>query len=91
MRQFGMHLRGPQMEGNTRPIIAMSPSFPVTPTSKRLGCDEKVNYCSKVLLHGCLVFPDVNRKQRSVLAYVQKNYDYCQHSRRPECPSQPPF
>ncbi|GLJ44620.1 hypothetical protein SUGI_0937850 [Cryptomeria japonica] len=63
-----------------------------------IGCDEKDNYCSKVLLDGCLVSPHLNKKQIVDLKYVRKNYmtyDYCQDLQRypkgsmPECPAQP--
>ena len=53
-----------------------------------IGCHEKDKYCSRVLLDGCLVFPDLSRRQRRLLAYVKKHfmvYDYCEHSPTPEC------
>ncbi|GLJ44712.1 hypothetical protein SUGI_0940180 [Cryptomeria japonica] len=60
-----------------------------------IGCHEKDNYCSKVLLDGCLVSPHLSKQQIVDLQYVRKNYmtyDYCQDVQRypkgsmPECP-----
>ncbi|GLJ44621.1 hypothetical protein SUGI_0937860 [Cryptomeria japonica] len=66
--------------------------------SQTIGCHDKDNYCSKVLLDGCLVSPHLNKKQIVDLKYVRKNYmtyDYCQDLQpypkgsMPECPTQP--
>ncbi|GLJ44623.1 hypothetical protein SUGI_0937900 [Cryptomeria japonica] len=62
-----------------------------------IGCNDKDNYCSKVLINNCLVSPHLNKKQIVDLKYVRQNYmtyDYCQDLQRypkgtmPECSAQ---
>ncbi|KAH9329121.1 hypothetical protein KI387_001229 [Taxus chinensis] len=63
-----------------------------------IGCNDKDDDCSKVLLDQCLVSPNLTKQQILALQYVRKNYmtyDYCQDLQRypkgsmPECPQSP--
>ncbi|GLJ44622.1 hypothetical protein SUGI_0937870 [Cryptomeria japonica] len=50
-----------------------------------IGCNDKDNYCSKVLIDNCLVSPYLNKKQIVDLKYVRKNYP---KGTMPECSAQ---
>ncbi|KAH9329126.1 hypothetical protein KI387_001234, partial [Taxus chinensis] len=39
-----------------------------------IGCNKKDDYCSQVLLDGCLVSPNLNTYQRSAMEYVKSHY-----------------